>query len=79
MTMELKSDRRIDWATPPGCPEGFQTRRVYAGRSDHLGGSPLEIAVALWTKHDLVPREVPSKLHGLPVNKRATPVVLAAE
>lgn len=77
--MELKSDRRIDWATPPGCPEGFQTRRVYAGRSDHLGGSPLEIAVALWTKHDRVPREALSKLHGLRVNKRATPVVLAVE
>jgi hypothetical protein len=79
MSISLKADRAIEWARPTGCPDGFQTRQVFAGRADPVGGSPIEIALARWTKADRVSREALTRLHALRVNKRATPVVLAVE
>jgi hypothetical protein len=79
MTMELKAERRIEWAKPTGCPAGFETEEVYAGRSDAAGGSPIELAYARWLSTERVSREALVKLHQLRVNKRATPVVLAVE
>jgi len=74
--VNLRAERNIEWAVPAGCPDGLKTVRVYAGRSAPGGGSPIELAVARWAKQGRVSRGALRKLHGLRVNKRATPVVL---
>lgn len=78
MSLQLRAEQQVDWATPTGCPKGFETRRVYAGRAE-AGGSPIEIAIANWTGRDKVTREALAKLHTLRVNRRAASVVLAVE
>jgi hypothetical protein len=76
--MDLRAERKIDWAAPPGCPKGFELRQVYAGRAE-VGGTPIEVAVAKWAGPDRLTREAMAKLHALRVNKRAASVVLAVE
>lgn len=78
MELDLRGTHRNDWTAPAGSPEGFTTIAVYRGR-DEQHGTPIEIAVARWTKKDRIPRDSLAKLHALRVNKRATPVVLAIE
>lgn len=70
MGLDLRAERKIDWAAPPGCPKGFEPRQVYAGRAE-VGGTPIEVAVAKWAGPDRVTREAMAKLHALRVNKRA--------
>lgn len=79
MTLDLNAERQIEWAKPTGCPAGFETLEVYAGRSDAAGGSAIELAYAKWLNSERVSRDALAKLHQLRVNKRATPVVLAVE
>lgn len=78
MTIALTGQKRIDWTRPSGCPEGFETVQVLAGRGDD-GGLVLEVAVSKWSKHDLPNRDQLARLHKLRVNRRATPVVLLVE
>jgi hypothetical protein len=78
MTIALTGQKKIDWLRPSGCPDGFETLQVLAGRGDD-GGLTLEVAVSKWSKKDLPNRDQLARLHNLRVNRRATPVVLLVE
>ncbi len=77
--MKLTATKHIPWAKPAGCPEGFETADVYLGRDGQPGLSPIEVVVARWTKKERLNRDTLAKLHGIRVNRRASPVVLVVE
>lgn len=41
--ISLRAQSTIEWVSPAGCPSGFQTVKVHAGRSDEPRDAPIEI------------------------------------
>lgn len=76
MCIVLKAQRQLPWVKPDKTPDGFQTEQIFVGKGE---GMALEMGFAKWAKAGQPTREQLTKLHGLRVNGRATPVVVIVE